>query len=77
MLASEDGPSEGVNELFYFLPQRQLVLSQLLYVQGIVINRNFVKSFAGQSEVENLLQRDKSVLSVGRCKSGRKKVRDV
>jgi hypothetical protein len=50
----------------------------MLYVQGIVIKRNFVKSFAGQSEVENMLQRrEMSVLSVGRCKSGRNKVRDV
>jgi len=28
----------------------------MLYVQGIVIKRNSVKSFAGQSEVENMLQ---------------------
>jgi hypothetical protein len=37
--------------------QRQLVLSQMLYVQGIVIKRNFVESFAGQSEAENMLHR--------------------
>lgn len=56
LLASEDGSSEGVND-FYFLSQRQLVLSQMSCVQGIVIKRNLVKSFAGQSEVENMLHR--------------------
>jgi len=40
---------------FYFLSQRQLVLSQMLCVQEIVIKRNLVKSFAGQSEVENMM----------------------
>jgi hypothetical protein len=34
-----------------------LVLRQMLYVQGIVIKRNFVKIFARQSEVENMLRR--------------------
>jgi len=42
---------------FYVLSQRQLVLSQMLYVQGVVIKRNLVKSFARQSEVENMLRR--------------------
>jgi hypothetical protein len=29
----------------------------MLYVQGVVIKRNLVKSFARQSEVENMLRR--------------------
>jgi hypothetical protein len=29
----------------------------MLYVQGIVIKRNLVKSFAGQSEAQNMLHR--------------------